>query len=236
MFFEESFETRPSDYDSRGRLSLEAILNILETSGGHHTEAVKDRVSDGHVSWIMADWRVAIERYPVRPEPLRVRTWVKAPASVSSVDRMFTVRDTEGSILIRASARLAQIDLRDNRLLRISPELSASYAPEAEDVFSGKAPRLRESSVSGTESRLHIRRSDVDFNRHVHNTKYACYAVEALPEEAFRNETFSSFRAAFHAPLKYGGDGVIRCSRTDSGYSFAIYDGECLCTLMELGY
>ena len=44
MFFEESFETRPSDYDSRGRLSLEAILNILETSGGHHTEAVKDRV------------------------------------------------------------------------------------------------------------------------------------------------------------------------------------------------
>ena len=65
MYYKEIYQPRISDYDRNGKLSYEAILQILETAGSHHSDTVGDSVIEGSqcgIAWILTEWRVQILR------------------------------------------------------------------------------------------------------------------------------------------------------------------------------
>ena len=88
MYFTETYEPRLSDYNAEGNLSFEAMLQILENVGRHHTMMVYDKVADGGVAWVLVDWRIEISRRPQQFQKLHIKTWVhgKAPASTAYRD------------------------------------------------------------------------------------------------------------------------------------------------------
>ena len=47
MVHQEIYEPRISDYNQNGELSLEAILDIAENVGSHHSSKVNDDVIQG---------------------------------------------------------------------------------------------------------------------------------------------------------------------------------------------
>ena len=233
MYFTDKLQPRYSDYDRYNRLYPESILKLFEAVAEHHMHSIGDSVVKGDVSWLITDWHLEVERYPEREEELSAATWIRRSEKPYTMDRQFVMTAGDEQV-IRASLTFALYNMRRKRLVRISDELFDAYAPEQEGVFEEKPPRLHEPEECLCELPLTIRRADLDFNDHVHNTHYLGYALEALPDEAYGNGEFSSIRVIYHAPLALDTEAVIRVSKIDGGYLCSIRSRDTLHTLIEL--
>ena len=232
MYFKDKLQPRYSDYDRYNRLYPESILKLFETVAAHHMNSVGDDVVKGDIAWLITDWHIEVLRYPEREEPLDAVTWIRRTEKPHTIDRQLVMTVGEEQV-IRASLTFALYDMKKKRLVRIPEELFGVYTPEQESVFDGKPPRLHEPDECLCETPLVIRRADLDFNDHVHNTHYLGYALEALPDEAYGNGEFSSIRVIYHAPLALDSEAVIRVSRIDGGYLCSIRGKDTLHTLIE---
>ena len=235
MFYSENTDTRLADFTGKGNLSYEALLLILESVSTNHSVSVGDRLTDGNNAWMILDWRIDIFRRPRMFEKIVVKTWSKGKINTFTSGREFSVHSMDGEHLVRAASKYAVVDVKEKKMVRISDGLVDSYKPERETTqFDTDAPRLSVSESFDFEEPVYIRRTDLDYNGHVHNTKYLIYALESLPEEDYRADDFRSLRIIFKSSLKLGDDAVIKRKRLEDGYSFCIYAGETLCTIIEL--
>ena len=236
MYYKEIYQPRISDYDRNGKLYYESILQILETAGSHHSDTVGDSVIEGSqcgIAWILTEWRVQILRRTDSKEKLQITTWVRGKAPASTVFRDFILTDENGNEVIRAEAKFALLDLSAGRLTRISEELFASYQPEDKTVFDTAVPRLRAPTEFDSEQTITLRRSDIDFNGHVHNTRYVDLAMEALPNAIFASDDFSELHILYYKP-------VIEHSAVKAQYHFdgsshlvTVYADNACCSLVK---
>ena len=235
MYYKEIYQPRISDYDRNGKLYYESILQILETAGSHHSDTVGDSVIEGSqcgIAWILTEWRVQILRRTDSKEKLQITTWVRGKAPASAVYRDFLLTDETGAEVIRAEAKFALFDLTTSRLTRISEELFASYQPEDKTVFED-AQRLRAPSEYVSETEMKLRRSDIDFNGHVHNTRYVDLAMEALPNEIFASDDFTDIHILYAKPVVERAVVKAKYVFKDSAYLVAVYADDIYCALVE---
>ena len=235
MYYKEIYQPRISDYDRNGKLYYESILQILETAGSHHSDTVGDSVIEGSqsgIAWILTEWRVQVLRRTDSKEKLQITTWVRGKAPASAVYRDFLLTDENGTEVIRAEAKFALFDLTTSRLTRISEELFGSYQPEDKTVFED-VQRLRAPSEYTSETELKLRRSDIDFNGHVHNTRYVDLAMEALPNEIFVSDDFTDIHVLYAKPVMERA--VVKANYVfkDSAYLVAVYADDVYCAMIE---
>lgn len=236
MIYTEIYQPRISDYDRNGKLSYEAILQILETAGSHHSDTVGDSVIEGSqsgIAWILTEWRVQVLRRTDSKEKLQIATWVRGKAPASTVFRDFILTDENGNEVIHAEAKFALLDLSAGRLTRISEELFASYQPEDKTAFDIAAPRLRAPAEFDSEQTITLRRSDIDFNGHVHNTRYMDFALEVLSAEIYKKGNISDVRIVYSKPVKEGSVVTIKRFDEEKRYLICVYSDDMLCTLCE---
>lgn len=236
MIYPETYTPRISDYDRTGKLSYEAILQILETAGSHHSDRVGDRVIDGSMSgiaWILTDWRIKILRRTDSKEELHIATWVHGKAPASTVYRDFILRDASSAEVIRAEAKFALVDLKTGRLTRISEELFASYQPEEASVFDIPAPRLRAPAGFNAEHPVTLRRSDIDFNGHVHNTRYIDFCLDLLPQALYQKNDFKDIHIVYSKPITESDSVCVQYTPQENAHIFSVYTDGTLCTLLE---
>ena len=107
-------------------------------------------------------------------------------------------------------------DLRAQKIIRIDQPRFRSYQPEARGVFASAAPRLRAPAAFDGEKTLPLRRSDIDFNGHVHNTKYLDFALEALPDSVPR-DAFTGIRMIYPKAVKDANSVTLKYTLTDTG-------------------
>lgn len=236
MYYQKTYTPRPSDYNRYGRLSYEAILHLLESVASDHSANAGDSVADANkkgIAWILTEWHVKILRRPENGECLNVTTWVRGKAPASTVYRDFILTDTNGAEVIRAEAKFALLDLNTSRLTRISEEVFASYQPEEQTVFEETA-RLRAPSEFTEEKEIRLRRSDIDFNGHVHNTRYVDLATEALPRDFFEMDSVSEIRVSYTKPLKEDDNVTLKYVHSDNGENISIAANNKHCCLVVL--
>lgn len=236
MYYQKAYTSRPSDYNRNGKLSYEAILQILESAAGDHSAKVGDSIADANkngIAWILTEWRVKILRRPENGESFSITTWVRGKAPASAVYRDFILTDDNDNEIIRAEAKFALFDLATSRLTRIDEELLASYQPEEKTVFED-VKRLRAPSEYTSEKELQLRSSDIDFNGHVHNTRYIDLAMEVLPRTVFEKDNLCELRVVYSKPLKEEDSVCVKYAATDSAHIIALHNQNGLCTLLEL--
>ena len=203
MYYKEMYLPRPSDYDRNGKLSYEAFFQILETVASNHSTKVGDGIADANkngIAWILTEWRVKIHHIPENGQKLNIKTWVRGKAPTSMVYRDFEVADDSNHTLLTAEAKFALLDLNTMRLTRISEELFAAYCPENEIVFEVTS-RLRAPSAFSAQYDFALRRSDIDFNGHVYNTKYVDFALQALPEKVLKDNSIDEIQVVYSKPV-----------------------------------
>ena len=204
MFFSEIYQPGVADFDRSGKLGYEAILRIFENTASRHSDSSGDDIieeSRNGITWVLTDWRVQIVRRPDSKAPLRVTTWVRDSVPTGRIFRDYTLADETGTELVCAESRLILFDLRAQKIIRIDQQRFRSYLPETRGVFASAAPRLRAPAAFDGEKTLPLRRSDIDFNGHVHNTKYLDFALEALPDTVPR-DAFTGFRMVYPKAVK----------------------------------
>lgn len=234
MYYFDVYEPRLSDYDCKGKLSWEALLQILEHTGTHHTISVSDKVVDNGIAWVLVDWRIEITRRPKQFQALHIKTWVHGKAPASTVYRSYIVTDDKERELLRACAKFALVDLKAQKMTRISEDLFLSYGPEDAAAFDDEALRLREPEAFDTVHAIALRRSDIDYNGHVHNTRYVDYALDALPETDYARDDYTRLRVVYRAAVKPGSHPEIKRAAINGGWLLGVAAEEKICALIAL--
>lgn len=227
MVYKEQYRTQIEDYSQKGQLSLSAMLKIFENIGNQHADSVSDEVIKGSqngVAWILVDWRVEIIKRPQYNKTLDVHTWAWGKAMASQICRDFELYDESGELCAVGSAKFALFDIENGKLFKISQELFDIYKPEERSVFSVKTKRLKEPSEYDCEQSIAIRRSDIDFNGHVHNIAYLDFALEAIPEQIYENDSFKGFHISYIKPADKGDNAQLRCLSEPDRQLVGVYD------------
>ncbi|MGN1047952.1 MAG: acyl-[acyl-carrier-protein] thioesterase [Eubacteriales bacterium] len=236
MYYQGAYTPRPSDYNRNGKLSYEAILQILECAAGDHSASAGDSIACANksgIAWILTEWRVQIVRRPENGETLNITTWVRGKAPASTVYRDFLLSDENGSEIIRAEAKFALFDMKTGRLVRVDEELFLSYQPEEKVIFDN-APRLRSAAIYDGEAEIKLRSSDMDFNGHLHNTRYITLALEGLENADSKKRDFSEFHIVYLKPVRDGNAVQIKSFATETGYLIEICSENTSCSLVEM--
>ena len=237
MFFQETVLPRLSDFDRNGKLSYEALMQIVENAGNHHSDSVNDSVIQGSMTglaWLLAEWRISILDRPTTGDPLTVTTWIRGKNPSSLVFRCFELTDAAGALLARAEAKLVLYDVARGRMARIDPDLFRNYGPEERAVFETELPRMRPRESYENRRDLALRRSDIDFNGHVHNTRYLELMLDALPRADYDRDDLTEMRIAYSRPVQEVETVQVRFSREAEGWAMAVCADDVLCTLLEL--
>lgn len=93
--------------------------------------------------------------------------------------------------------------------------------------------RLRTPTEYSAETELKLRRSDIDFNGHVHNTRYIDFALQALPTDSFDRESFSKIRISYKKPVTENNAVTLKYISQESKETVGIYGDGILCCLVE---
>ena len=229
------FEYTPilEDYNSDGSLQLGAILKILENSGNRHSDLAGDNILTGSsngIAWIMTDWLLEITACPKYGDKLTARTWSESVRQPLACMRDFELY-CNGQLAAKGLTKWVLVDLKAGRPLRVSPELIAKYQPEEKFVFGDlKMPKITQLSPEAfsSETKITLRRSDIDFNNHVHNLTYLDFALEALPAEVYEKEgtTFKNVRISYKSGVKAGEEISCRYGQFEGKHIVCIYGSD----------
>ena len=200
MIYSEIVRPRYADLGQEGMLSCAAVLEILETAGGHHADQAGDplvRDTKTDPVWVLTEWRAEFLHSAKSRDSLQVSTWLSADSPAGMTLRGYELLDADGNKLARAEARCVLVNINTGRLVRVDRARFDAYLPENRPAFDRPYERLFAPESYDSELTVQIRKSDMDFNGHVHNTRYLSLAAEICPELLMAGERISAFRVLY---------------------------------------
>lgn len=227
MFVEFNYDPVIEDFDKNGKLKIGTILKILENSGSRHSEKAGDSILGGaqkKIAWVLTDWKIEIKKYPEYSEKIKAKTWSQTVNQIFNVSRDFELYSND-NLCATGTTRWVLLDLATGRPLKIENSLIEKYEPEDKSVFpETKLPKIPVPENFESETKIQIRRTDIDFNDHVHNLTYIDYALEALPESLYEKQNFSGLRITYRKPVKAGESIVARYACDEVKNIVCIFD------------
>lgn len=237
MIVETSYIPVIEDYNKDGTLKLSAILKILENAGNCHSDSVGDNVltgSNNGKAWVLTDWKLEIISYPVYGNDIKTQTWGEDGKSPFCLMRDFLLY-ADGQLCVKGTTQWVLFDLNTGKICRVEADLVNKYEPESKKVFDDiKLSKINIPQEFSITKEITLRRCDIDFNDHVHNISYLDFAMEALPENIYKNSHFKHLRITYKNAVTSGEKVIAKYSENDGKHIVCIYgDDNTLSTLVE---
>lgn len=237
MIFSEKVTTRIEDFGKGGYMNPYSLLEIFENAGNRHSEAVNDSAIDGSVngiSWIMTGWYAEIIKTPTYKDVLTVDTWITAKTGTVRSERNFLLKNKNGEIIAKGQTQLSLLDVASGKIIRIPENLCDVYGALKEGAFDKKLPRLSAADSKDGLSEIKIRRTDIDFNGHIHNISYIYLAFEALEGDFLESEKIKTIQIAYKKPLKYGDKAFVGKTCDENSCTVQISSETDVCCIIRM--
>ena len=216
--FQRDYPALFHDLDQNGNLGPVALLNLMQTTASQHTRQLGVSALDLRprgLSWVISRMHLVIERYPRNGDLVRIHTW---PAIRNGLftNREFELSDGATRPLGRATSSWAVINIASRRPVKLDgnlPDYPLLPRRAVDDDFSS-LPRFP--GEPHRELPFRVLRSDLDLNRHVNNTVYVLWALEAVPDE-IASLMLTGLEVSFKAEALYGETVLSRCAVLESG-------------------
>lgn len=211
--YSKTFEVHYYEIDKYQEATPVSILNYLEETAICHSESVGfgiGKLLEMNMGWVLNRWKVKMKRYPKWNEKIIIETW---PSSFDRfyANREFKIFDEERKEIGRASSRWILLNLIKKRPLRIPVEIGEAYGIEAEKAFEFFCDFNNE-VISDEGMDFYVRRSDIDTNNHVNNTKYLEWILEVIPSGTQKNYLLKEFEILYKKETTYGNSILSNCS------------------------
>lgn len=204
--------------DQQGDASPITILGFLEDCATSHSEAVGigiDYLISQRTCWVLNRWKLQMNRYPHLGEKITVETY---PSNFERFygRREFNIRDSQGSLLGQASSLWIYLNIDKRRPTRIPSNVASQYG--LSEMLEENEPfrDLVEITDVHSEISFHVRRSDIDTNGHVNNTRYAEWMLEGIAEDIMGEYRLYQLEVIYKKETKYGVDVLSQCQKTES--------------------
>lgn len=203
MKYNQNFKIPYYETDKYGELRPVSLLKYLgEVSMIHNTLLVDmEEMKRLNYGWMLNRWKVKIDRYPKGGENIRIETWISGAEKFYAY-REFIIYDEEDLEIGKVSAVWIFMDMNRKRPIRIQSEHYDLKNILNLKNFSGYYRFQSNIEVSNIID-FHIRKSDIDYNDHVNNSKYLEWMVETIPDNIYRNYMLSEFEIIYKKEIKY---------------------------------
>jgi acyl-ACP thioesterase len=203
---EELFKVRTWDVDKSDRLSMAAVYNYCqEVAGSHATELGVGTayMQANGIVWILARMSAMLDTRPASGTDFVVRTWPRG------TDRLFAIRDYEfadkaGAVLGRGRSAWMVVDAASFRPRR--PEAVAHGLPtnEGRDSLADGALAIKAAEGLAVAARRSVAYSDIDYNNHMNNARYAQWIQDAVDPEVLARASRMRLDINYLAEMKPG--------------------------------
>lgn len=204
--YSKEYELHYYDVDSNLRCTMSTIINILSDIGTKQSEELgsgMESLLENNMTWVFYNYHVKVFRHPMYGEKLSVKTEAVGFKKFYAL-RNYEIKDSSGNIVVSANAIFLLVNLEKRRMMRIPQEQYNVYGVDSDMKEEFKLPRLEKIDEHKYQRNFKIRYTDIDFNKHVNNTKYIDWAVETLPEDIVNNYVLSEVKVIFEKECKYG--------------------------------
>lgn len=188
-----SSRIRYSEVDSRGKLSLESLLDYFQDCSTFHSEDAGvglDYLAERHLAWVLSAWQIVADRYPRLCEEVRIGT---APYGFKGFFgyRNFLMETEDGEKLAYANTLWTLMDMEKMCPARLTKEMTEAYGIE-DRLPMDYAPRKIALPAEGGAGKqpLEVGRRHLDTNNHVNNGQYIRMAKEYLSEAYMQENLF----------------------------------------------
>ncbi len=216
--FTRQYRVRYYETDFRGTLRPVTLLDYLQDAASGDSLRTGFSVMDlrkMNMTWVLSRYHVKIFKYPEVGESLNVLTW-RSGINGHFAMREFEVSDDGNTILALATSSWAIVNLETKRPARIDTVAPGLPILErrALDVSFSTLPKIEKWDM---EQPFHVRMADLDLNRHVNNTVYVGWALEAVPDDIQQGFRLSEIEISYRAEAFYGNTVNVRTSKADNG-------------------
>ncbi len=204
MKYSETYEIRWHDTDATLKIRPTQLLALMQETSNRHIAtsgmSLDELRKTKKLGFILSKTRVEIERRPSAFETITVETWTN-PSRSFSFNRSFLVRVGE-EVVAKADTLWALVGVEDRKFHKME---ETGYVFEDEPPVELSLPsRFRIPSELPLE-RLGERRiaySDIDYNMHMNNTRYADMLYDFLPLDEV--EALQGFSLSYLNEAAYG--------------------------------
>lgn len=196
-------KVRYSEISPDRRINVAQVARYFQdcsTLDSNHVGDTLDHLLEQSRVWLLAAWQVEIMRYPELFEEIVISTWPHDKKGILAY-RNFDICDLEGNRLISANSMWFYYDLKAGVPTRIMDEDIAAYGQKEKLPMNYKGRKITLPKTDGEKMDFFtVRRSDLDTNGHVNNTKYIEMALEYMKDSA----KIVGMRADYRKSALYG--------------------------------
>ena len=230
----ERYQIRWHDTDATLKIRPTQLLALMQETSNRHIatsgmslDELRDKKKLG---FILSKTRVEILRRPSALEEITVETWTN-PSRSFGFNRSFLVRIGEETVA-KADTLWALISIEDRQFHKME-ETGYVFEDEA-PVELSLPPRMRIPSDLPLEE-LGTRRivySDLDYNMHMNNTRYADMLCDFLPLDEI--DSLRGFSLSYLHEAAYGHTITVLGGKKDNSRYFRTMDDGTVCLEAQL--
>lgn len=204
--YSKQFEVYYYQIDTRQRATPITILNFLEETAIAHSQSVglgvQTLLNQG-LCWILNRWSLVMDTYPSLNEKIIVETW---PSHFEKfyASRQFLIKNVDDQTIGRAVSLWILLNYHKRRPTRVPEEFGSMYGINPEEAITNPFSGLDTNFEAEFSVDFNVRRSDIDTNNHVNNSRYVEWALESVPQEVYSNFFLRSLEVEYKKELSYG--------------------------------
>lgn len=213
-FLEQSCRLYESDFDVTGNVKPRRIMEFMQDVATSHADILGigwDSMNANGLFWVLSKVKIAFKKPLTRSvREFKLYTWPVASKHLYA-ERRFKAVNGQGETLFCAST-LWMIVERDSRRI-VSRETLAKYYDfdfdSAECDCDNSFDRIRRDETYVLAYVSKIRRTDLDVNKHVNNTRYVDYALDVLSE----TDNIAELEIVYHRELTLNDEARVYARR-----------------------
>ena len=220
--YQEEMFLRTSMCDALGAWRPDAILECMQETAGAHSALLglgRDVMDRMGVCWILSRVKVEMHRVPHALEKITVETW-PMPTRHLFFPRSHVFCDEKGDVIGCANSLWMVMDLESRRVVK--NDFVAAHMPDTSDFKSAAGIPATVRALAGEKetSQYSPVFTDFDLNRHVNNTKYMAWCLNALGAERLEKQCVQTFDVNYDAEILPGTQVQLELCEMDGAFSF----------------
>ena len=196
----EKFRVRANEIDFRHKLTIPALVNLLQETAMHNIGAIglpMHVLQEKNLGWVISRLYLKIDEYPHETEYITVETCAHTFEKYYAY-RDFRVYNANNDIICTVSSSWLMFDLEKRQLISIPDFVKESVTLCTEKppmpLPKTKIPILQKVDY---EANFQVSWHNLDMNKHINNVYYFQWALDTLPEEILNNFLVSEFDILF---------------------------------------
>ena len=204
--YSKKYLIRTYECDKKSQLRLVTLMNIFQDIADEQAAILGlglDFCLEHGMAWVGSNYHLQIFRMPKLHEEIILTTWPAVEKKLGAI-RDFSVSDSQGNEIIRASSQWILIDVTKKRPISLRDNLPQYQV--VDDRVMNEDFNSRLSDVARDDYRMifNVRFDDIDINNHVNNAVYPLWASEAVSADFRQNKEISEIEISFKKEGLYG--------------------------------